>query len=106
MTRGKKKPFLAVRFAVLTISDTRSLDDDRSGALLSERITKTGHVLAARQVTTDSVRKIRAVIRRWIAEPEIDAVITTGGTGFTGRDVTPEAASSRSTAFRRIASSR
>jgi molybdenum cofactor biosynthesis protein B len=91
MTADKEKPFLPVRFAVLTVSDTRSLDDDRSGALLAERITGAGHVLAARALTTDSVRKIRTVVRKWIADPAIDAVITTGGTGFTGRDVTPEA---------------
>ena len=85
------KPFVPVRFAVLTISDTRSLDDDRSGALLAERIAGAGHVLAARELTTDNVRKIRSIVRRWIADGNIDAVITTGGTGFTGRDVTPEA---------------
>jgi len=91
MTAAEDKPFLPVRFAVLTVSDTRSLDDDRSGALLAERITDAGHILAERALTTDSVRKIRAVVRKWIADPAIDAVITTGGTGFTGRDVTPEA---------------
>jgi len=91
MTAAEDKPFLPVRFAVLTVSDTRSLDDDRSGALLAERITGAGHILAERALTTDSVRKIRAVVRKWIADPAIDAVITTGGTGFTGRDVTPEA---------------
>jgi molybdenum cofactor biosynthesis protein B len=90
MTANDKKS-VPVRFAVLTVSDTRTLDDDRSGALLAERISEAGHVLAAREITTDSVRKIRAVVRRWIADPTVDAVITTGGTGFTGRDVTPEA---------------
>jgi molybdenum cofactor biosynthesis protein B len=88
---NEEKPFLPVRFAVLTVSDTRSLDDDRSGGLLAERIVGAGHVLAAREITTDDVRKIRAIVRRWIADRNIDAVITTGGTGFTGRDVTPEA---------------
>jgi molybdopterin adenylyltransferase len=91
MTSGKTKPFLPVRFAVLTVSDTRSRDDDRSGDTLAERVTKAGHSLAARDITTDSVTKIRTIIRRWIADPRIDAIITTGGTGFTGRDVTPEA---------------
>ena len=91
MTSGNTKPFLPVRFAVLTVSDTRSLEDDRSGATLTERIAKAGHTLAARDITTDSVTKIRTVIRHWIADPGIDAIITTGGTGFTGRDVTPEA---------------
>ncbi len=90
MTADDKK-FVPVRFAVLTVSDTRTLDDDRSGALLAERISEAGHVLAARKITTDSIRNIRAVVRRWIADPTVDAVITTGGTGFTGRDVTPEA---------------
>lgn len=91
MTDSSNKKFIPVRFAVLTVSDTRSLDDDRSGDVLAERITSAGHKLSARQITTDSVRKIRAVIRPWIAEPDIDAIVTTGGTGFTGRDVTPEA---------------
>jgi len=91
MTEAEEKRFVPIRFAVLTVSDTRSLDDDRSGALLADRIAGSGHVLAARELTVDSVRSIRAVVRRWIADPAIDAVITTGGTGFTGRDVTPEA---------------
>ncbi len=91
MSGAAEKPFVPVRFAVLTVSDTRSLDDDRSGATLAERIVAAGHVLAARQITTDTVRSIRAIVKRWIADPDIDAVITTGGTGFTGRDVTPEA---------------
>jgi molybdopterin adenylyltransferase len=91
MTTVDDKEFVPVRFAVLTASDTRSLAEDRSGALLAERITGAGHSLAARELTKDSVRKIRSIVRRWIADPTIDAVITTGGTGFTGRDVTPEA---------------
>jgi molybdenum cofactor biosynthesis protein B len=91
MTGGEGKAFIPVRFAVLTVSDTRTLDDDRSGALLAERIEAAGHLLRAREITPDNVRKIRPAVKRWIADPEIDAVITTGGTGFTGRDVTPEA---------------
>ena len=91
MTSDEQTLFIPVRFAVLTISDSRSLEDDRSGALLADRIAAAGHTLAARDLTIDSIRRIRAVVRRWIAEPNIDAVITTGGTGFTGRDVTPEA---------------
>jgi molybdenum cofactor biosynthesis protein B len=91
MTEGADKPFVPVRFAVLTVSDTRVLEDDRSGATLAERIVAAGHVLAAREITKDSIRSIRAVVKRWIADPGIDAIITTGGTGFTGRDVTPEA---------------
>jgi molybdenum cofactor biosynthesis protein B len=91
MTAGADKPFVPVRFAVLTVSDTRVLEDDRSGATLAERIEAAGHILAAREITRDTVRSIRAIVKRWIADPAIDAVITTGGTGFTGRDVTPEA---------------
>ena len=78
-------------FAVLAVSDTRALADDRSGALLAERIAAAGHRLAARAIVPDDLRKIRAAVRRWIADPAIDVVLTTGGTGFTGRDVTPDA---------------
>lgn len=86
------RPFIALRIAVLTVSDTRSLDDDKSGATLVERITAAGHAVAARAIVTDDVDDIRARLRAFIADPGIDVVITTGGTGFTGRDVTPEAA--------------
>jgi len=85
------KPFVPVRFAVLTVSDSRSLADDRSGDTLATRIAGAGHVLQARDIVTDDVKKIRKVVKRFVADPEIDAVILTGGTGFTGRDVTPEA---------------
>src|SRR5216117_1368403 len=85
------KQFVPLNIAVLTISDTRSLADDKSGTTLADRLTSAGHKLAAREIVTDDVEAIRAIIRRWIADPGIDAVITTGGTGFTGRDVTPEA---------------
>jgi molybdenum cofactor biosynthesis protein B len=85
------KPFVPVRFAVLAVSDTRDLAEDRSGALLAERIETAGHKLAARAIVKDDVRAIRAKVRGWIKDKKIDAVITTGGTGFTGRDVTPEA---------------
>lgn len=85
------KPFVPVRFAVLTVSDTRDLGEDKSGALLKERIEAAGHKLAARAIVKDEVRAIRAKVRAWIKDKKIDAVITTGGTGFTGRDVTPEA---------------
>jgi len=88
----KTKPdFVPIRFAVLTVSDTRDVHDDRSGATLAERIEKAGHVSAARAIVTDDVSKIRTAVRRFAADPEVDAVITTGGTGLTGRDVTPEA---------------
>jgi molybdenum cofactor biosynthesis protein B len=87
----EEKPFVPVRFALLTVSDTRKLSEDKSGALLAERIEGAGHTLAARAIVKDDVRAIRAKVRGWIKDKKIDAVITTGGTGFTGRDVTPEA---------------
>jgi molybdopterin adenylyltransferase len=83
--------FLPVRIAVLTVSDTRTLADDRSGDTLVERLTAAGHILADRRVERDDVDIIVETLSGWIAEPEIDCVITTGGTGVTGRDVTPEA---------------
>ena len=85
------REFVALRFAVLTVSDTRDLADDKSGATLTDRIAKAGHAVADRAIVTDDVDAIRARIMQWIADPAIDVVITTGGTGFTGRDVTPEA---------------
>ena len=85
------RPFVPVRIAVLTVSDTRELADDRSGAVLAERIEEAGHVLAGRAIVKDDVDDIRAAVGAWIADPAVDVVITTGGTGFTGRDVTPEA---------------
>ena len=85
------RPFIALKIAVLTVSDTRALADDKSGTTLAERIEKAGHMLADRAIVTDDVEKIRTQVKKWIADEAIDAVITTGGTGFTGRDVTPEA---------------
>ena len=73
------------------ISDTRDVADDKSGATLSERIAAAGHAVADRAIVPDEVEQIRARVKQWIADPSIDVVITTGGTGFTGRDVTPEA---------------
>ena len=90
MTSEAKK-FIPLDIAVLTISDSRTLADDKSGTTLAERLTAAGHRLAAREIVTDDVEAIRAVVRRWIADSNIDVVITTGGTGFSGRDVTPEA---------------
>jgi molybdenum cofactor biosynthesis protein B len=84
-------PFVPLTIAVLTVSDTRSLADDRSGDTLVERLTRAGHVLGDRAIVPDDVEAIRGKVRGWIADPAIDVVITTGGTGFTGRDVTPEA---------------
>ncbi len=83
--------FMPVRIAVLTVSDTRTSDTDTSGDILAERITGAGHTLAARAIERDDVGAIRRQVCAWIADPEIDVVITTGGTGLTGRDVTPEA---------------
>ena len=85
------KQFIPLDIAVLTVSDTRSLADDKSGQTLADRLTAAGHRLAAREIVTDDVEAIRAIVLRWIADAGIDVVVTTGGTGFTGRDVTPEA---------------
>jgi molybdopterin adenylyltransferase len=88
---NQPKQFVPLNIAVLTISDTRTLADDKSGTTLADRITAAGHILAGREIVTDDVEAIRAIVRRWIAEPGVDVILTTGGTGFTGRDVTPEA---------------
>jgi molybdenum cofactor biosynthesis protein B len=85
------RPFVAVRIAVLTVSDSRALAEDRSGDLLADMIKRAGHQLADRALVKDEIPAIRAKVEAWIADPQIDAIITTGGTGFTGRDVTPEA---------------
>src|ERR1700744_2560660 len=85
------KQFVPLNIAILTISDTRSLADDKSGATLAERIAAAGHQLASREIIVDDVDAIRVIVKRWIADQGVDVVITTGGTGFTGRDVTPEA---------------
>jgi molybdenum cofactor biosynthesis protein B len=87
----QSRQFIPLKLAVLTISDTRELADDKSGAVLAERIEQAGHAVAGRKIVTDEVDKIRAQVKAWIADPAIDVIITTGGTGFTGRDVTPEA---------------
>ncbi|AMN40945.1 molybdenum cofactor biosynthesis protein B [Rhodoplanes sp. Z2-YC6860] len=87
-----KRAFVPLKIAVLTISDTRKFEDDKSGSTLAERIEKAGHAVADRAIVTDDVEKIRAQMRVWIADPAVDVIISTGGTGFTGRDVTPEAA--------------
>ena len=87
----ESKAFVPLAIAVLTVSDTRSTADDKSGATLAERIAKAGHKVAARAIVPDDVENIRAQMQAWIADPAIDVIISTGGTGFTGRDVTPEA---------------
>ncbi len=85
------RDFLPVNIAVLTVSDSRTLDTDISGQTLAERIVAAGHHLAARDIVRDDVEAIVAKLGAWIDDPEIDTVIATGGTGITGRDITPEA---------------
>jgi molybdenum cofactor biosynthesis protein B len=87
----ESRPFLAVNIAVLTISDTRSLDDDKSGRTLAEMIERDGHKVAARKIVRDDRAAIADQLKAWIADENVDVVISTGGTGVTGRDVTPEA---------------
>ena len=87
----ESRPFIPVRIAVLTVSDTRSLAEDKSGDTLVARIAEAGHSLADRAITRDEVPDIAARLRAWIADPSVDVVISTGGTGLTGRDVTVEA---------------
>ena len=91
MGNAQETDFLPVQIAVMTVSDTRTLAVDRSGDTLVERITEAGHVLADRMIIKDEVDLIADKLLEWINNPEIDAVVTTGGTGLTGRDVTPEA---------------
>ena len=91
MTDKPASEFMPLSIAVLTVSDSRTLDDDKSGQTLADRLTKAGHKLADRAIVTDDVEIIRAKVRGWIDDATIDVVLTTGGTGFTGRDVTPEA---------------
>ncbi|GAB4069670.1 molybdenum cofactor biosynthesis protein B [Ancylobacter sonchi] len=90
-TPAAERPFVPLAIAVLTVSDTRTPADDRSGDTLAARIEAAGHRLADRAIVPDDVEAIRARVGAWIADAGIDVVITTGGTGFTGRDVTPEA---------------
>jgi len=83
--------FIPTRIAILIVSDTRTLDTDTSGALLAERITEAGHVAVKREIVRDTVSDIQSIMKDWIADPDIDVIISSGGTGLTGRDVTPEA---------------
>ncbi|MDJ0612675.1 MAG: molybdenum cofactor biosynthesis protein B [Rhizobiaceae bacterium] len=85
------RPFIPVGIAVLTVSDTRSLEEDKSGKTLADRIEAAGHHLKDRAIVTDDIPAIQSQVKQWIADDAIDVVITTGGTGFTGRDVTPDA---------------
>jgi molybdenum cofactor biosynthesis protein B len=91
MGLDESKPFVPLKIAVLTVSDTRDVADDKSGATLVARIEAAGHAVADRAIVPDDVAAIRARVKAWIDDPAVDVVITTGGTGFTGRDVTPEA---------------
>jgi molybdenum cofactor biosynthesis protein B len=91
MSASEAREFKPLRVAVLTVSDTRNEATDQSGALLAERVRTAGHVLAAKTIVRDDVYAIRAIVSAWIADKEVEVVITTGGTGLTGRDGTPEA---------------
>ncbi len=91
MPIDQSRPFVAINIAVLTVSDSRTPDDDKSGQTLVDRIAEAGHNLIDRVIVTDDRNEIVAQLKGWIAAPDIDVVIATGGTGITGRDVTPEA---------------
>lgn len=92
MTQSKtERQFIPLNIAVLTISDTRTEETDTSGKTLAERVSKAGHHVAEKAIVTDDIYKIRAILSRWIADPDVQAVVSTGGTGVTGRDGTPEA---------------
>ena len=91
MAIDTSREFKPIAIALLTVSDTRGPDEDTSGDILAERITGAGHMLAARAIEKDDADAIVRLLERWIADPAIDAVVSTGGTGLTGRDVTPEA---------------
>ena len=82
---------VALKVAVLTVSDTRTQETDTSGAFLEEALRDAGHEIADRQIVIDDVYQLRAIVSRWIADPEVEVILTTGGTGFSGRDSTPEA---------------
>ena len=87
----ESKEFIATRIAVLTVSDTRQLDEDKSGQTLVDRLDRSGHTLVDRKIIADERDQIAAQLRAWVADPNVDVVISTGGTGLTGRDVTVEA---------------
>ena len=91
MAIDETRTFIPVNIAVLTVSDTRRPKDDESGDVLQQRLIDAGHKLAARDIVADEVDEITAKLKQWIADPTVDVVISTGGTGLTGRDVTPEA---------------
>ena len=88
----KQQNFLPLRISVLVVSDTRTEETDTSGKIFAERLTEEGHSLAEKCIVPDDIYQIRAVLSRWIVDPAVDIILTTGGTGLTGRDGTPEAA--------------
>jgi len=90
-SKPTKREFIAVNIALLTVSDTRTAADDRSGDLLAGRLRDAGHQLADRRIVTDNIHQVRAAVAAWIADAGVQAVITTGGTGVSGRDGSPEA---------------
>lgn len=87
----ESRRFVSLNIAVLTVSDTRALEDDKSGDFLAGRLEKAGHVMADRAIVIDDIAAIASQVQAWVAREDVDIVITTGGTGFTGRDVTPDA---------------
>ena len=91
MAQDISTPRRMVNIAVLTVSDTRSLDTDSSGAYLQEALEQEGHTLVDRQIVVDDIYQMRAIVSAWIADSKVEVILTTGGTGFTGRDSTPEA---------------
>lgn len=91
MKQRTDREFIPVRIAVLTVSDSRTEQNDTSGRALADRLEAAGHVLADRTIAPDNVYTLRAIVSRWIADPDVNVIITTGGTGMTGRDSTPEA---------------
>lgn len=91
MSKKPKGPFIPLSIAILTVSDTRTRENDTSGDVIQERLTTAGHKVAARAILRDDVEKLREQLRAWMADKNVDAVISTGGTGLTKRDVTPEA---------------
>ena len=91
MSKKTKGPFVPLNVAILTVSDTRTRENDTSGDLIQERLTGAGHKVTARVILSDDVEKLRGQLRAWVADKNVEAIISTGGTGLTRRDVTPEA---------------
>ena len=89
--KDKTREFISINIAILTVSDTRTIDEDKSGDLLAQRVTDSGHLLASRSIVSDEKNKIVQILEKWVSDKDIDVILTTGGTGLTGRDVTVEA---------------